>query len=162
MRKEKLTAKPIIATRPTKSSFCLVKPIPPDVPKIPSSTLGFSFTTTCKIKPLLLENIQWKIIENDEKKKKKELRKTFLAGAALVLDLKRATVVVDEERGEVFLGDSKIWEKGCGLSRWISDGCSPLTTGFAVSSIAWAMIMCVCVQNLLVRDMSLWLVVRDG
>lgn len=37
-----LTANPIIATRPTKSSFSLVKPIPPEVPKIPSSTLGFS------------------------------------------------------------------------------------------------------------------------
>lgn len=36
-----LTAKPIMATRPTKSSFALVKPIPPEVPKIPSSTFGF-------------------------------------------------------------------------------------------------------------------------
>lgn len=38
-----LTAKPIIATRPTKSSFCLVKPIPPEVPKIPSSIFSFCF-----------------------------------------------------------------------------------------------------------------------
>ncbi len=33
-------AKPSMATRPTNSSFSLVKPIPPDVPKIPSSTFG--------------------------------------------------------------------------------------------------------------------------
>jgi len=36
-----LTANPIMATRPTKSSFCLVKPMPPEVPKMPSSTFGF-------------------------------------------------------------------------------------------------------------------------
>lgn len=45
-----LTAKPIMATRPTKSSLALVKPMPPDVPKIPSSTLGFGLAvSTCNI-----------------------------------------------------------------------------------------------------------------
>jgi hypothetical protein len=37
------TANPNMATRPTNSSFALVNPIPPEVPKIPSSV--FSFTT---------------------------------------------------------------------------------------------------------------------
>jgi hypothetical protein len=36
-----LTANPSMATRPTKSSFSLVKPMPPDVPKMPSSIFGF-------------------------------------------------------------------------------------------------------------------------
>ncbi len=40
-----LTAKPIMATRHTKSSFCFVKPMPPEVPKRPSSTFGFGATT---------------------------------------------------------------------------------------------------------------------
>lgn len=55
------------------------------------------------------------------------------------MDLKRATVVVEEERGEkvlLFLGERRIWEeKGWGLSLWINNGCSPFTKGFAVSSI---------------------------
>lgn len=43
-----LTENPIIATRPTKSSFSLVKPIPPEVPKMPSSTLGLGSTYRTK------------------------------------------------------------------------------------------------------------------
>lgn len=34
------TAKPSMATRPTKSSFALVNPNPPEVPKMPSSILS--------------------------------------------------------------------------------------------------------------------------
>lgn len=36
-RKKGLTANPSMATRPTKSSLALVNPIPPEVPKMPSS-----------------------------------------------------------------------------------------------------------------------------
>ena len=43
MKEMKLTANPSIATRPTKSSFAFVNPIPPDVPKMPSSTLGAAY-----------------------------------------------------------------------------------------------------------------------
>jgi hypothetical protein len=61
-----LTANPIIATRPTKSSFSLVKPIPPEVPKIPSSTLTLGFSTyrrrKIQLKIKLGLNIQQKAV----------------------------------------------------------------------------------------------------
>lgn len=153
-RKDVLTAKPIMATRPTKSSFALVKPMPPDVPNIPSSVFGFGsgawikkwehLNQTPKTNAkLLTKNQPFKSLFSFLKLEKKI--KTFLAGA-LVLDLKRANVLNlgdkeddEEEEEEVWTGGSKRWVNGFGFSNGSLFKLNEWQVVLDVSNIVWAM-----------------------